>query len=229
MKHLVLSITLLSMTALHAGAQVGIGTTQPATTLHLYEDSGYPVIRLEGTASGPDEKSSRVEWVYQEASTGKGYSAGIIDGEFRVSRLTEGSLATQAFPAIRLDPEHMAVNMEEGSGEVTGEVNLSVNGSIAAGIRTITSDYDLSAAGDQEDYTILADATSGNITVTLCSAAGQKGRLLVIKKIAGMYTVTIDGYMSEKIDGSYLKVLNSEFDFVSIHSDGAKWYIIGNN
>jgi hypothetical protein len=229
MKHLVLSLALLLVIRFAAEAQVGIGTTTPSTTLHLYKDTDYPVLRLEGTSSNPDQKSSRVEWVYHDGEAGKGYSVSVVDGEFRINRLSEGSLATVDYPALRLDPEHIAVNVENESNQVTANVSLSVNGSIAAGNRTINADYAMPVNGDTEDYVILADATGENITVTLCSAAGQKGRLLVVKKIAGGNVVFVDGYSSEKIDGNFIYGLSSQYQFISLQSDGSNWFIIGNN
>ena len=192
MKHIVFCLALLPLIPSAAFAQVGIGTTSPATTLHLFNDSDYPVLRLEGGNSTPDQESGRVDWVYHDGGTGMGYSMRVVDGELWFTGLSDGSLAKQDYPALRLDPEFLGVNVENGSGHVTKAVNLSVNGSVAAGNRTINADYTMPLNGESEDYVILADATAGNITVTLSPAAGQKGRLLIIKKIAGVYPVTID-------------------------------------
>jgi hypothetical protein len=150
-----------------------------------------------------------------------------VDGEFWINRLTDGTLAKEDFPAIRLNPEFLALNVSNGPGQVTREVNLSVNGSMAAGNRTISADYTMPASGETEDYVILANATSGNITVTLCPAAGQKGRLLIIKKIAGVNVVNIDANLSETIDGSFTYILSSQYQYVSLQSDGTNWFIIG--
>jgi len=229
MKHIVLCLALLAVIPARSIAQVGIGTTSPATTLHLFNDSDYPVLRLEGGPSAPEPESGRVDWVYHDGSTGRGYSLRVVDGEFRVTRLTDGTLAKEDFPALRLDPESLCLNVETGTGHVTKAVNLSVNGSVAAGNRTITADYSMPLNGESEDYVILADATVGNITVTLSPASGQKGRLLIVKKIAGPYIVIIDGNSLETIDGSITYVLSSQYQYVSLQSDGTNWFIIGNN
>jgi hypothetical protein len=227
MKHIVLFLALLSMIPATALAQVGIGTTSPATTLHLFHESDYPVLRIEGGPSTPEHESGRVEWVSNESGVGKGYSMRIVDGEFWINRLTDGSLAKQDYPAIRLDPEFFCLNVRNGTGQVTKEVNLSVNGSLAAGNRTITTDYAMPPTGETEDYVILADATSGNITVTLCPASGQKGRILIFKKIAGNNSVIIDANNSETIDGSLQYWLSTIYQSITIQSDGSNWYIIG--
>jgi hypothetical protein len=227
MKHIVLCLALLTAIPALSVAQVGIGTTSPATTLHLFNDSDYPVLRLEGGTSTPGPESGRVDWVYHEGSTGRGYSMRVVDGEFRITRLTDGTLAKQDFPALRLDPESLCLNVESGTGNVTKAVNLSVNGSVAAGNRTITADYTMPVSGESEDYVILADATAGNITVNLCPASGQKGRILIFKKIAGGYSFIIDANNSETIDGGLQYWLSTIYQSVTLQSDGSNWFIIG--
>ena len=229
MKQTLTLLAALTFSAASSIAQVGIGTTLPQTTLHLYSETEYPVLRLERGSSTPEPESGRVEWVYRDGTTDKGYSLHAADGELRVSKLTDNTLVQQDYPSVSLEPESVGINLQDGPGQVTSEVNLSVNGSIAAGNRTINTDYSMPQAGDTEDYVILADASAGNITVTLCSAVGQKGRLLIIKKIEGPYVITIDGYQLEQIDGSLNYILSSLYQYVSIQSNGTNWFVIGNN
>ena len=90
------------------------------------------------------------------------------------------------------------------------------------GINTTTESYVVGAT----DSAIMADATDGNITVTLPAVATNKGRLLTIKKIdSSANTVTIDGSGSETIDGDTTKVISSQYDSITIISDGSAWYI----
>ncbi len=85
-----------------------------------------------------------------------------------------------------------------------------------------TADY--TAAGDD---TILMNATSGNLTVTLPAAAGKVGWVYNIKKTdSSENTVTIDGNASETIDGETTLVLTLQYQSVSILSDGSNWHII---
>ena len=80
------------------------------------------------------------------------------------------------------------------------------------------------AAGD---YTILANAVGGAMTVTLPSATGS-GRILNIKKIdASASTVTIDGFGAETIDGAATYVISTQWVNITIQ-DGAAgaWYIL---
>ena len=227
MKKTVLYLALLLLTPVLTTAQVGIGTLSPATTLHLFNETDHPVLRLEAGNSAPISESGRLDWVYNQGGTGKGCSMRLNNGEFWITRLSDGSLGKQDYPALRFDPQNLSVNVGSGTGQVTRSVNLSVNGSFAAGNRTITSDYTMPVTGVSEDYVILADATAGNVTVTLCSATGQKGRLLVIKKIAGVNMVIIDAFQSETIDGSFNYIISAQYQYISIQSDGSNWFIIG--
>jgi len=71
---------------------------------------------------------------------------------------------------------------------------------------------------------VLADATSGNITITLPAAADNEDRMIAVKKTdASANTVTVDGNASETIDGSATQVLTSQYDVIMMVSDGTNW------
>ena len=76
------------------------------------------------------------------------------------------------------------------------------------------------------DYIILADATGGNITVTLPDAdAVNSGKAYIVKKIdSSSNTVTISGNVN--IDGSATKVLSSQYDNTEIMSNQTQWFVI---
>lgn len=74
---------------------------------------------------------------------------------------------------------------------------------------------------------IYADATSNAITITLPAVASVVDRVYYIKKIdSSVNSVTIDGNSSETIDGSTTNVLSSQYDSVTIHSNGNQWFIL---
>ncbi|OQW46993.1 MAG: hypothetical protein A4S09_16240 [Proteobacteria bacterium SG_bin7] len=77
----------------------------------------------------------------------------------------------------------------------------------------------------QEDE-ILANATSGAITVTLPAAANVVGKEYVIKKTdSSANAVTIDANSSETIDGALAQILKSQNDSIKMVSDGTGWNI----
>ena len=83
------------------------------------------------------------------------------------------------------------------------------------------------------DHMIRCNATSGAIVINLPTAANsydntnELGLVLIIKKIdSSVNTVTIDGNASETIDGSLSKALNSQYESLTIQSNGTSWDII---
>jgi hypothetical protein len=86
---------------------------------------------------------------------------------------------------------------------------------------TINSSYTATTS----DYMI--DVTGGTFTVTLPSAVGIQGRLLVIKNNGGG-AVTVDPYGSETIDGKLFVILG-ETNSIQIASNGTEWVALGYN
>lgn len=102
---------------------------------------------------------------------------------------------------------------------------LDIVDSFGAGIRRITGNRTL----DNTDYTIIADATSGNITITLPAANSTARRLYNIKKIdSSANTVTVTRAGSDTIDGAVSVVLTTQYQSISIQSEGANnaWWKI---
>ena len=62
-------------------------------------------------------------------------------------------------------------------------------------------------------------------TATLFTAVGNKDQRIIVKRLAGA-TITIDGAGSETIDGATTKTLGTQYDTLTIISDGANWHII---
>lgn len=105
----------------------------------------------------------------------------------------------------------------------TGTANstLQVSGSLSLSIRTVTGNTTLGAT----DYTVLVDATSAAVTVTLpAPSASISGRTYIIKKIAGGLTndVIISGAIE---DGTSMSIYN-DWTVVKVQTDGSKWYVI---
>ena len=73
---------------------------------------------------------------------------------------------------------------------------------------------------------VLADGTSGAFTVTLPTAAGNKDGIITVKKIDNINNITIDGNGSETIDGATTVVLSTQYDSVTMISNGSNWFVI---
>lgn len=108
----------------------------------------------------------------------------------------------------------------------TGSANstMQVDGSLSMAIKTVTANYTATAA----DNTLLANTTSGAITITLPSATGVSGRIYTIKKIG---TGGIDNQLtispgSGTIDGGSSYIIYNDWTYVTLQTDGSNWYII---
>lgn len=77
------------------------------------------------------------------------------------------------------------------------------------------------------DDIVYADATSGNITVTLPTAVGIAGRAFNIsKRDVSANTVLINPDGSETINGDTNVTISNQYDSVTVISDGADWGIL---
>lgn len=82
-------------------------------------------------------------------------------------------------------------------------------------------------ATNYSDTVILADATAGNITVTLKPANEMtQKRIVILKTDASANTVTIDADGSETINGALTNVLSTQYAKVELTAYNGAWYII---
>lgn len=103
---------------------------------------------------------------------------------------------------------------------------FEVAGSFATQLKTITATTTLA----DDDHIIAANATTANITVTLPTAVGIKGRQYTIKRIdSSSNSVTVATTSSETIDANTTFSISQQYQFLSVVSDGSKWIVIGTN
>ena len=98
-------------------------------------------------------------------------------------------------------------------------------GDTGAGFATTTktSSYTIGAS----DTVILANATSGNVTITLPTAASLGGYRFYVKRIdnsANSCTIARSG--SDTIDGQTSIAINVQYTSLTVVSNGSAWYII---
>ena len=80
---------------------------------------------------------------------------------------------------------------------------------------------------DANNEVCLCDTTSGVLTLNLPAAASYTGRVYQVKKTsADANTVVIDGNASETIDGGLTATLTTQYESITIVSDGSNWFII---
>jgi hypothetical protein len=72
---------------------------------------------------------------------------------------------------------------------------------------------------------ILADATSGNRTITLPTAVDAWQEFTIKKLDSSANTVTVATTSSQTIDGAGTYVISTQYESVTVVSNGAQWYI----
>lgn len=126
-----------------------------------------------------------------------------------------------------------------GVGYLTGSRIASekfTTGEIAASILAVSGDLAsqiggaVSYAGKTGDYTLLStdyllEAVSGSFSFNLPTAVGIAGTTYVFKN-SDTGTITISGDGSETIDGANTAALGSQYESITMSSNGASWLII---
>lgn len=69
------------------------------------------------------------------------------------------------------------------------------------------------------------EATSGTFTITLPTAVGITDKDYIIKN-SGAGTITIATTSSQTIDGITTKVMNTQYQSVTVVSNGANWIVV---
>lgn len=80
-----------------------------------------------------------------------------------------------------------------------------------------------------DDVVLSTYSTTGTVTITLPTALMAKKKTFTIKDaggLAGTNNITIATQGSEKIDGSDIYVINSNYDSITLMSDNTNWYVI---
>ena len=71
----------------------------------------------------------------------------------------------------------------------------------------------------------LINATSGAVTVTLPTAVSNAASFIIKKTDSSTNKVMIDAYSTETIDGGTTYVLNDQYNYVEIVSNGTNWVV----
>lgn len=146
---------------------------------------------------------------------------------------TINQTGTAGYTTLLINPTETAVGSGAkflGDFQVGGVRKASIDNTGAimvtgfdAALSTKTANYTLIVS----DYTILFDATAGNLVATLPTAASSTGRVYNIKKMdSTANTVTIDANASETIDGALTKVISTQFNSYTIQSTGTAWVVL---
>jgi hypothetical protein len=104
---------------------------------------------------------------------------------------------------------------------VTKQISRANNNKKILEATAKTSNYTLTT----NDEIIIFNTTGGNLTASLPSAVGIKGKIFEIHKIGAINTLTIDPNASETIGGTSTHVLSENYSSVIIVSNGTNWLL----
>jgi hypothetical protein len=109
-----------------------------------------------------------------------------------------------------------------GVGTTSPNSTVQIAGSLSTNVATKSANYTLTST----DHVVLANATSGALTLTLPTAVGITGRQYTVKKVDTTANgVTVATTSSQTIDGATTYNLTSRNQTASLVSDGANWAI----
>jgi hypothetical protein len=172
--------------------------------------------------------SSSVDFTYNDGSpsiTAVVLPAGVDKNSLGGSALTIANGGTgQTSANAALNALLPSQTSQSGKFLTTDGTDTSwASGSSLVAVSTKTTTYTLQSSDD----VILADASSAAFTLTLPAAASVTGKKFIIKKIdSGFNQVTIDGNSSETIDGSADRKLSTQYESITIVSDGTNWQLL---
>lgn len=136
----------------------------------------------------------------------------------------QGAGRTPNATAFLVGGSSFAVTSQARVGVRTASPNsaLHASGSVAFGLAILTS---FPATLDETNHVALVDNAGAAVTVNLPTAAGITGRIYQIK-LRGTGTLTIDPSGAETIDGAATHALATQYQSVTIVSDGTNWSVL---
>jgi len=131
---------------------------------------------------------------------------------------SDGGSASNVYISARM-------NADGDYGKIVYNGRNDFNGSITLPIRVYRGEFGSSVDITDVDYTLLVDASSLDITVTLPDPSGLHGRTYVVKKIDNVGTVTIVDVNGDGVDGSALNLV-TQHEYVTVQAYGSQWWKI---
>jgi len=182
----------------------------------LYADANPPINGSIQLASGTNVTLSQIGQVITINSTG---GSGTPGG-------TTGSVQFNSSGTLGGDATHFywdSINFRLGLDTNSPISTLDDSGSFGTSIRVITS----STTATATDYTILADATSGVVNITLPVASTVSRRIYEVKKIdssANLVSLIASGV--DTIDGMSSFSMSVQWQATTVQSNGTNWFVL---
>jgi hypothetical protein len=137
-----------------------------------------------------------------------------------------GSVATATTtPAITLSTTITGILKGNGTAisAATAGTDYLTPSDVAYSVASITTTH--SETATKGTKILKADTSGGAFTITLPTAVGNTATI-IIKKVAGSATLTIDGAGTETIDGGLTASIVEVYESVTLISDNSNWQIV---
>jgi len=163
------------------------------------------------------------KFIFQPPQTAVFSNAWLLDGNNEAQEYAFGTLNNYDVPIYTNNAQVgvFKANGRFGWGVSNPSSTLEGAGSVAFGnVATKTIDYTATV----NDYMLIVDTTSGDVTITLPSASATYRREYVIKKIDNSTNSVIIS-SSDSVDGDSTFNINSQYVSIKVKSDGTTWHI----
>jgi hypothetical protein len=147
----------------------------------------------------------------------------------------EGYDVTQAIVRATAATSDYIVGVKDG--QLVRWLVSTVATAISSALESVTSrvkvrSVSVSTTFLSTDNVLLVDSSGGDITISMLEASvywnssDSVSRVMTIKQTSASNTVTVDGYLSQTIDGSASYALTGK-GIVTLVSDGSNLHIVG--
>lgn len=197
-------------------------TLPPWCPQQFFDANGDPL--ASGTAYFYQPGTTTPQQTYSDTSGALNASPGVPLNSS--GRPTSGAIYLDASLSYKLlVKDSLGVTVPGGTYDPLYLASTGINATV--GITNASSPYTvLTSSGN--DVLILANASSGAITVNLYAVSGNDGRrVTVMKTDSTANAVTIDGNGAETINGALTYVLTGQYQAAQLATNGTTWFIKG--
>jgi hypothetical protein len=153
-------------------------------------------------------------------------TAKIADLNVTTAKINDLAVTTGKLDALAVTAAKLAADAVETAKILDANVTRAKLAVGAIGRASLPAAKTTTYTAASTDDVIRCDTSGGGWTLTLFSAASLSGRrLTIIKTTSDFNVLTIDGDGSETINGSASTTLNTQYESVTLVSDGTNWVI----
>jgi hypothetical protein len=160
-------------------------------------------------------------------NTAHTYTYNLVDAEVSSRQIAVNAAFSEITTAVAAEASarDAAITAAVAGKATTAYVDSAVAGASSnVAVDTVTAATYTATASNG---VILASGAANAITITLPTAVGYTGKKLDIKKTdATANAITVSAVAAQTIDGATSKVITTQYQNITLVSDGANWFLI---